>query len=288
VDRLFHSLDEQVEDLQRFADNPRQRIRTGLPSLDGIIEGPAAGEVILLLGRSHTAKSMLMHNILLNNPEIPMVFFSIEMPMHQAVTRLYASWASMPHDEVQAQLYEGRLPALMDEFAQVHRSHVVVPEEVGFGDMALILEQYTEHYQERPACVLIDYLDLINDGGGDDVNRTTSLARMTKMWAKSQELPIFMVHQSNMRINPWEPPTENSARGAGYTESDAVVGFWMPSKDPELSPLERSNLAGTVNMNVIKNRINGRTTFTPLEFRLQPSLRLKDMMVSDHEQVTVF
>jgi len=100
------------------------------------------------------------------------------------------------------------------------------------------------------------------------------LARQVKVWAKTEHVPVWLLHQSNLRQKLWEKPNEESARGAGYREADVVIGIHKPSRDPELTEGERRLLLPIINVDVIKNRINGKENWGSLEFELLPSLRM--------------
>ena len=46
-----------------------------------------------------------------------------------------------------------------------------------------------------------------------------------KTWAKAENVAVFLLHQTNRVEKVWDPPTEDSARSAGYTEADVVIGI---------------------------------------------------------------
>ena len=91
IDAEYPLLSDQVRRTYEFHANPGLRIPTGWESIDSLIlGGPAPGEVVYFLGRSHTGKSMFLLNVIRNNPDVPMILFTLEMPDHQAITRLSA------------------------------------------------------------------------------------------------------------------------------------------------------------------------------------------------------
>ena len=62
-------LAQQIEELAEYAKNPQQRIHIGIPSVDTLCQGPAAGEVFTILGRSYSGKSLVAQNIMVANKE---------------------------------------------------------------------------------------------------------------------------------------------------------------------------------------------------------------------------
>lgn len=277
--RGFSTISEQVKALRSFAANPRQRVRTGLESLDHITEGPAAGEVYTVLGRSFSGKSLVATQIMANNPEVPMVFFSLEMPARQALMRLYSQSMEVDAEDVQAQVKRNSLPGLIDTLEEKHPHQIVFDRgDMTLGDMSAVIGQYEQYFGMRPAAVLIDYLELVRGGGGEGHFQTESTAKAMKNWSKDEEVAVFLLHQTNRSEAEWDPPTADSARGAGYTEADVVVGMWQPGRNPKLGEIEKKQLEGYVRMNVIKNRISGRTTGSKdIELRMDSTLRFIDL-----------
>ena len=88
---------------------------------------------------------------------------------------------------------------------------------------------------------------------------------------------MFLIHQANKSEPSWQPPTEDSPRGGGFTESDFMIGVWKPAKDPELDNAERRWLEDKLAVNVLKNR----AYFTLIDekiYRFEPSTRLTEVM----------
>ena len=171
---------------------------------------------------------------------------------------------------------------------QRHQLHIVIDEPgLTLGDMSAYLEQYHAYFGFRPHAVIIDYLELIQGESGEGHVRTEMVAKRLKDWAKREQLPVFLLHQTNRSEPVWDPPNEDSARGAGYTESDVVVGMWQPGRDPKLGSNERKRLNDTrfgvtILMNVLKNRITGRTTDgQDVKLVLEPTLKIVDATSQD-------
>ena len=277
--RGFATLAEQVTKLHDFAANPRQRVRVGIESLDILTEGPAAGEIYEFMGRSFSGKSLVATNIMANNPEMPMIFFSLEMPARQALTRLYATYENVDHHAIQDQVKAGSLPRLFDDLPDKLPNQIIVDRSgMTLDDFSFHMDLYETYYEFRPTAVLIDYLELIRSADGEGHFRTEMVAKRLKDWSKTEDVAVFLLHQTNRTEPEWEAPTSDSARGAGFTEADVVVGMWQPSRNPKLSLGEREAVVGEIHMNVLKNRINGRTTNgAPIRLRLDDNLRMVDL-----------
>ncbi|KKK74549.1 hypothetical protein LCGC14_2882650 [marine sediment metagenome] len=292
--RGFRTLDEHVQALRTFAANPRQRVRTGIQTLDIMTEGPAAGEIYLIMGRSYSGKSQVAMNIMAYNADLPLLFFSMEMPARQAAQRLLSIVFDVDHHDILNQIKAGSLASQYSELGErLPRQVIIDDSNLTLGDMTAYVDQYESYFEERPAAIIVDYLELVSGNGGNDIQsagwqNTESVARALKAWAKNEDMAVFVLHQTNRNEKVWAPPDEDSARGAGYTEADVVVGMWQPGRDPEKGATERSSLTNHITMNVLKNRITGRTTDgKDILLKLEPTLRLVDLKGDQNETYTL-
>ncbi len=277
----FQTLMSQVADLYVYGENPVGRIRLGLPSLDTLVEGPAGGEVMLLIGRSFTGKTQFMVNMIHHNRERPGIFFSLEMPVRQVLMRLTAIASNIDHDAILDQVDNAHMSKVFQslpiQFPKLHIDDMAQ----SISDFEVVIENYVEQYKVRPEWIGIDYLELmqpsVSDRGLDGFQRTESAARDLKRFAKEQDIPLFVIHQTNKGRKMWETPDVDSARGGGYTEADLVLAISSPGQDPELADFQRTEMASQINVACIKNRVNGKLTWSDVELRLEPTLRLIDM-----------
>ena len=272
----YSLLSDQIQKTYAFHANPGLRVGTGWESIDPyLLGGPAPGEVVYLLGRSHVGKSMFLLNIMNANPEVPMVLFTLEMPYHQAITRLTSMAMNQSDDIVMRNLAHGRLDWRANPLG--FRPHWVIDETgLSIEDLEEIIGQLRGDYTEElwPRLVLIDYLELMRSTArAQGYERTETLARDLKAFSKRIELPVVVVHQSNMTIKRWQPPDEGAARGAGYTEADAVIGIWHPGSDPSVKTGPEG--MRVYKAQIIKNRIAGKLS-EPMDFQLDNALLLWD------------
>lgn len=272
LDGDYRILADQIRETYVFHGTPGVRIPTGWESIDPLMYGGLApGEVFYILGRSHVGKSMFLLNIIANNREIPGVLFTIEMPQHQAITRLTSMVMRQDHDYMVRLLQHGQI---------AWEANPLMDYELWILDMAMTLERMGATVEKikrdyddelHPRYVALDYLELVRtEGRRDGYERAETLARDLKAWSKELGLPVFVVHQSNMTRKRNESVDENSARGAGYTEADLVLGVWQPDDLP----------VGKYKARVIKNRISGVLS-EELTFQLNSSLTLDDPVTLD-------
>lgn len=275
--RGFKVISEQVGDLRVMAANPKQRTPTGIADLDELILGPALGEVYTFVGRSFTGKSLMATNIMVNNLDRRIIFFSLEMPAHQVVERLYSHLSKRSGEEVTYAVLNNKVPGDLDETMRPLSEHIVVDAGgLTLGDMAVYIANYTEYFGTRPDCIIIDYLEEVGGAkaSGEGWTRTEATASALKSFARQERIAVYSLHQANQKTEQWEPPVAGSAKGGGYTESDVVIGIWRPGWDPGMGDVERRMADNDINLNVIKNRVTGRR-IDKIECVITPSMEIR-------------
>jgi len=279
--REFNTLDEQIKNLRHFSRNPKQRIRTGIPSLDAIVRGPAPGEVFTILGRSYSGKSLVAQNIMVANLDKGCIFFSLEMYHLMAVQRLFSMWSGFDAWEVSQKTETNDLPPMLDTMPdELGRQVIIDLPALGVDRMSNFMTQYDDEFGERPSFIVIDYLELVAGvkNSADGWIATESQAQQIKDMSKAEQMPVFLIHQTNKSEAEWLPPTMGSARGGGYTEADFVVGMWRPYLDPELQYFEAEAIRNDVMFTVLKNRPFGAHNTTPIKCKLMPSLMITEVV----------
>lgn len=279
TDRGFKLIGEQVNDLKHFAANPKQRIPFGFRELDKAVHGPAEGEVFTVVARSGVGKSLFATNVMANNPDAPLIFFSLEMPYHLVLQRLYSHVFGTPSHDVQASIMKGKLPEAVEKLGSRLPGQIIVDVPgLSLNDMSSYIEAYEAHFKQRPALIVIDYLEEVEGAkqSGEGHLATEAVASRLKAWSRFEKVGTLSLHQTNMRTEPWEPPHQGSARGGGYTESDIVMGLWKPGLDPDLSTETQWHRRNDLNMNVIKNRIFGELE-NKLRYKIDPALRIQQL-----------
>ena len=277
--RGFKTIDEQVGDLRDLAANPKQRIPTGLGKLDELILGPAQGEVFTVVARSGVGKSLVATNIMVNNTDADIIFFSLEMPAHQCIQRIYSHLSDISGREIADLMFKNRLPGDIEHKVERLKRQVVVDADgLTLGDMAVYMDNYQGWFGKRPDLIIVDYLEEVGGAkqSGEGWTRTEATASAMKSFSKREKVGIISLHQANQKTEEWEPPLPSSAKGGGYTESDVVLGLWRPGRDPELGDVESRQREPDLHINVLKNRVTGRT-LKEMRFVISPSMRIIPM-----------
>jgi len=169
-------------------------------------------------------------NMMANNPDDRIIFFSLEMPSRQVIQRLYSHVFDVSSQDVQSSITHNALPAQLGELAQRLPQQVVVDRpNLGLSDMSAYLERYDLFFGHRPDLVIMDYLEEIGGAkaGAEGWIRTEATASAVKTWAKDEMVGVFLLHQASQKTEPWEPVGSSSAKGGGFAQ---------PVSEPVLTP----------------------------------------------------
>ncbi len=277
---MIFTLEQSLDKVAEFSQLTVHRVPTGLPAIDRLCGGPAPGELFTIVGRSFTGKSIIGQQIVLANPQVPSVFFSLEMPMVQSVLRLYAMWSGQSLPELQKQVENGGLPDDLYSLAQAFPRHIVVDTPgIDVNGMADKFEAYRQLFGVQPEFAVVDYLELVGRAkiSGEGFQATESQIAQLRDWGRYENTRVFLIHQSNKNKHKWEPPDEDSPRGGGYTESDFMIGVWRPGANPDLDAAERRWMDDKMAVNIIKNRAYFQLLDEKI-YRFEPSAKLVEVM----------
>lgn len=249
----------------KYAANPTKRVPTGLWPIDNLIGGGVGrGEVCVIIGKSGSGKSIVGQNILENNLKIPSVFFSFEMPGTMLMTRSIALWSNRSHNSIFNMIETNTIDEdMLDAWQDAHSNHFFVTK-TGFNldAMTQALKEAEENLGEKPAMVVVDYMELVAAAGGDStIDNVTNVAQVLKGWAKEQEVACIVLHQTNKSLKHGDAPHEDAARYGGFTEADIVIGVWRPHKwfptnkgEQPMQEIAINYLKNFIGINLIKNR----------------------------------
>jgi replicative DNA helicase len=234
----------------------------GIQELDAVIDGVRPGEVLGLMGRPGLGKTILLchHARWMAHAQLPHVFFSLEMPAAQIVTRIVQAEYELKRFYALEAVRTGSLdPAPYHErfeaFRLVDRGGLSVTE------MSQRLRRLQEgEFRNRPIrAITIDHLGLI---GGDrklaTYDRVSLQVREIKELAKAHNLAVILAIQVN-RDAGGDGSKElhlGSARDSGVVEEamDYLIGMRRFDRSEALPQMERDRYKDILFLKVIKSR----------------------------------
>ena len=281
-------LDAIREDLAR---DQLGRVFLGLPSLDNIIEGVRAGEVLGLMARPGIGKTLVLGHVAraAADADLGHVFFSLEMPAAQIAERLGRAHYGLGRAAFRDRLMAGAIDP--EDYTRTFRQFVIVDAPgLSVAQMTARLRQlHAGPLKGTPLrLVTVDHLGLI---GGDrkmtTYDRVSTQARELKELAKRFNCSVLLAVQVN-RDAGGDGSKElglGAARDSGVVEEamDYLVAMRRLDRSQTLGQVDREKYRDVLFAKVVKNRhgapdaeiairLDGRT----LEMLEDPTLRIAE------------
>ncbi|KAA0016986.1 replicative DNA helicase [Salinicola corii] len=216
---------------------------TGYQDLDALTCGWQDSDLIVLAGRPSMGKTTLGMNLVENalvatagRTELataPIFVFSLEMPEEQLMLRLMASMGRLDLSKLRSgQLDDGGWEKLTSATNRIlgFEERLFVDDSSGLS--ATSLKSRARRLMRRhgkPALILIDYLQLLEEPGCENRNNEISaISRILKATAKDLNCPVVALSQLNRTLEnrPNKRPCMADLRDSGAIEQDAdVIGF---------------------------------------------------------------
>ncbi len=286
-DNEFYSYAEALDSYVEACQDPQAGVGTGY-SLDRECGEMSTGELALLWARSGAGKSTLLLNIINNTPDIPTVFFNMEMR-----ARTMAEWlltmgfgVNINYKQLKDIILNGdQDPRYHDVMARLEESKHTSPPKVWFveprsptiADLQRTVDRVTLKSGIRPVRVMIDHLSLMR--GARDYEGVVSMGEQLHQWAQDDELAVVVAQQtgrsggsSGERNDGHLPVTLSSGVFGGEHDADWIYGAWRPERNPQFRKSrnefksdtdyqamlsERYRVKGMTHFAVIKNRPYG-------------------------------
>lgn len=210
----YFTLAEHAEKVAEETDEQRAVIKTGFKNIDFIIDGVAAGELVILAGRPSRGKTALALQFAVNMAKagLSIIFFSLEMTYRALIRR---ALKSEPAPELK------KLDIVLHEGGQT-------PEK----QIAFIKTRKQTH---RVDVVFIDYLQLMTTSRKSE-NRNqeiSTISRKLKLAAVSESVPIIALSQLNRQVESRtkQRPRLSDLRESGSIEQDADIVMLLSQED---------------------------------------------------------
>ena len=254
-----------VENLIGFIRNPAERWYLGFPEIDLATRGVGKGEVLLVVGRSHTGKSQILLNSivtnLVNDSTAHVVIFSMDEPRELVAMKLFCLLQGRSSTDVEEAIKAGDSNVLdaLGLASERELSRVaIIDESMSLEAMSAAMDEAREWWGTNPSFCMIDYLELMV-GGDADATGVTSKAQALKRWAKTERVPVGLVHQAGRTAGErGKPAGIHAGRYGGEQEAIFVMEVYRKKDQTDLSDWETKYHANSINMNICKNKRTAR------------------------------
>ena len=254
-----------VDNLVGFIRNPSERWYLGFPEIDLASRGIGKGEVLMVVGRSHTGKSqMLLNSIvvnLINDPAAHVVIFSMDEPRELVAMKLFCLLKGRSSTEVEEAIKANDKNTIQElaEASEKELSRIaIIDESLPLSRMEEVMEETREWFGTNPSFVMLDYLELL-PGGDSDATGVTTKAQAVKRLAKTQRVPVGLVHQAGRGSgDKGKAAGLYAGRYGGEQEAIFVIEVYRQRDRYDLSQWEKTYHDNSINLNLCKNKRTAR------------------------------
>lgn len=203
-------------------------VKTGLIDVDNRLGGGlVGGDLVIIAGRPSTGKSALAGTIQQNNLHLAGGMWSLEMQNVQIVQRHIASLGGIDGSRLRSGgLVTDDWPRLTHAIQQLQDANVFLNDQPG-ADLGAIRSEIRRLKRLHDIqYYIVDYLQIMDLGNGDNVNREIGKVTMgLKNLAKELDIPIIVLSQFNRGANTRadQKPRLADLRDSGSIEQDADI-----------------------------------------------------------------
>ena len=273
---MVHYLFELAKQRDRSTADGQIGINTGYNSLNALLSGWVAPDLIILAARPAQGKTAFMLNTIINvlKQQIPVGIFSLEMSGEQLVNRLLSLDSGIPHSKLRHNhLVEEEVVRLMKSEARMEKFPLYIDDSpsLNIRDLRSKATIMKRKYGIKFLC--IDYLQLMSgvDRKGTRETEISEISRGCKIIAKELNIPVLALSQLSRAVESRNDklPQLSDLRESGSIEQDAdSVIFLMRPETYNIKEIEmRGSTYPTEGICVVKIGKNRHGSLKTLPFK---------------------
>ena len=162
----YRPLRDAADEFINWAVDPASRVYTGIPELDDAMRGTAPGELTLIQGFTHSGKTLVATELLLNNPDTPLVLFTPDETRPLVLTKLTSALHGVSARELETRIqqddYEAR--QLLIETAEQYGKLAIFDDSVSVVGMDRMFDEAMHAMGIKPKGVIFDYAESFGTG----------------------------------------------------------------------------------------------------------------------------
>lgn len=214
-------------DVRYRSGNEIHGLRTGLNFIDQKTGGLHPGDLIILAGRPGSGKTALATNIAENVAVVnglPVLVFSLEMSDEQLATRTLANQGTVNLHVLRSAKVETED---WDKLSYAVGRTADAPMWIDSNTSTTATQMHARarriKRQHGLRLIVIDYLQLMADGGDNRNNEISAITRKLKIMAKELGVPVILLSQLSREVEKRSDkrPLMSDLRDSGAIEQDA-------------------------------------------------------------------
>jgi replicative DNA helicase len=244
----FYSMEDIVSFVSEevIGDSVRQAIPSGFPSLDEKIVGFHPGDFVIIAGRPGMGKTSFALSIAyyMAKEDIPVCFFSIEMPIRLILLRLLSMHSGIPLKKIIAkELSESEKNKLSVSAREISSLPIYLNDNAyGITQIRSLAKRIRE--EKGVQAVFIDYIQQMSVDWKVErrEEEISTISRLLKSLAKELDIPVIALSQLSRepeRRGENKRPQLSDLRESGSLEQDSDIVL-MLYRDHYYNPCPRS------------------------------------------------
>ena len=220
--RHYKPLVDAADEYITWAQHPGDRVMLGIPAFDKAMRGIAPGELCTVQGYAHSGKTVLVTQMILQNPDKRIVLFTPDETRVLVLVKLASIVHGISAEDLEALIEQDDPEAktMVRSTATDHFPNLAVfDNNFGLQQMSQALQEVTEALG-APQLVVYDYLKLLPDY--DDV---VAKYDAIKQWGKGERIPLIVLQQSSRTKGAnGAKVTIDSGEYGGEQQSTFIIG----------------------------------------------------------------
>jgi replicative DNA helicase len=286
------TLEEDVENPQRIQKN---KIPSGLYSLDRHIGGFDKATLTILAARPAMGKTAFALNLILNATEIfkrPVAFFSLEMSERDLAYRLLAMLSGITSKKIKNRdLTTEGIRKVRQAEKLIQAFNLFIDDTPQLSILQFKAKVRRLVFSHQVEFVIIDYLQLMkgynSQTGQNRQLEVASIAKELKAIAKEMDIPIIALSQINRAVEnrPDKRPMLSDLRESGEIEQSAdIVGFLYRAAYYGITEDNLGNSTEGITELIIAKHRDGKPGSVLLEF-IPEYLKFQDLSQNFWEKI---
>lgn len=300
VQEIGKVINEALDDIQKLQGSTGlSGVPSGFASLDGITQGWQASDLIILAARPSVGKTAFVLNLTRNAAvdfNMPVAFFSLEMPSIQLAKRMMVSETRLSGDKFRGgeKIEDWEWKQLDIQLKRLVKAPIYIDDTPSLPVMEFRSKVKKLVKQKGVRLVVVDYLQLMQGPSelrGMREQEVAAISRTLKATAKEMNVPIIALsqlsRQSENRQGSNRRPQLSDLRESGSIEQDADMVIFIHRYDYQgLS--ENPDDVGRTQIIIAKHR-NGAIADIDMKFRADEVrfVDLSDSLVSHADSMGV-
>ena len=241
IGKVINAALDELEKLQNVTG--LSGVPSGFPSLDAITQGWQASDLIILAARPSVGKTAFVLNLARNaavDHNMPVAFFSLEMPAIQLAKRMMVTETRLSADKIKGgvKLKDWEWEQLNIQLTRLQNAPIYIDDTPSLPVMEFRSKVKRLVNQKGVRLIVVDYLQLMQGPSelrGMREQEVAAISRTLKATAKEMNVPIIALsqlsRQSENRVGSNRRPQLSDLRESGSIEQDADMVLFIHRHD---------------------------------------------------------